>query len=154
MSLNQAQSLSLATTLQILEDRCAHMQALIAGDRHDGILLRTVPDIPADARPALLDELAALRSDIARLAAAFDLQIAPRSARQILVALLATNWQDLEDERPAKLGRYGRVDPAVTQPLDAGITRLIAHLRAMQSLLDGTATAATADGTENGRFNG
>ena len=33
MSLNQAQSLSLATTLRLLEDRCAQMHHLIAGDQ-------------------------------------------------------------------------------------------------------------------------
>jgi len=144
MPLNQAQSLSLATTLRLLEDRCAHMHRLIVGAEHGGVLLRTLQDIPADVRPALLDELTALRSDIARLAAAFQLDPAPRSAHRALVALLATNWQDLEDERPAKLQRYGPVDPVVTPLLDVGISQLIARLKTMQSLLDGNTTAEGA----------
>jgi hypothetical protein len=144
MPLNQAQSLSLATTLQLLEERCEHMHRLIAGAEHDGVLLHTLQDIPADARPALLDELTALRSDIAHLTTIFHLDATPHSAHRILVALLATNWQDLEDERPTKLGRYGPVDPAVTPALDAGITQLIARIKVMESLLDGNTMAESA----------
>ena len=134
---NNAQSLSLATTLRLLEERCDQMQRLLVGAEHAGVLLRTVRDIPADTRSALVDQLAAVRAEIAHLAARFQLAIAPRSARQALAALLATGWQDLEDERPDKLRRYGPVDPAVIPALDASVSQLIWHIQTMQALLAG-----------------
>lgn len=140
MSLNAAQALSLATTLRALEEQCAQMQRLLARDTPEGALLRTVQDIPAEVQPALLDQLAALRTEIARVAATFHLTAEPRSARQTMAALLATGWQHLEDERPAKLRRYGPVDPAAVPALDAGVGQLITRIQTMQSLLHGDTT--------------
>lgn len=136
MSLNQAQTLSLATTLRMVEERCAQMQRLITNDTHPGSLYQITQDIPADIQMALHDHLAALQSDIVRFAADFRLTVAPGSARQTLVALLAASWQDLEDERPGTLGRYGCVDPAVFPSLDAHVSQIIVRVQAMQSLLD------------------
>jgi hypothetical protein len=135
MPLNQSQALSLATTLGILEERCDQIQHLLATAPTCGALHHTARDIPADIQPALSDYLMQLRVEIARLTSAFHLGVAPHSATRILVALLATSWQDLEDVRPAKLGRYGPLDPAVIPSLDAGVAQLIALVQAMHSLL-------------------
>jgi hypothetical protein len=143
MPLNRAQALSLATTLSILEERCDHIEQLLAAVPTQGVLHQTVRDIPVDIYPALAAYLTQLRAEIARLAAAYQLDAAPHSATRILVALLATSWQDLEDVRPAKLGRYGPLDPALTPSLDAEVTQVIALIQAMQSLL--------SEHTTNGR---
>jgi hypothetical protein len=87
------------------------------------------------SKPALFEYLTLLRVEIARLAAAFQFGVTPHSATRTLVALLATSWQDLEDVRPAKLGRYGPLDPAITPSLDAGVSQLITLVQAIQSLL-------------------
>jgi hypothetical protein len=135
MPLNRAQALSLATTLSILEERCDQIEQLLAAVRTQGVLHHTVRDIPVDTHPALSAYLTQLRAEIARLAAAYHLDVAPHSATRILVALLATSWQDLEDVRPAKLGRYGPLDPALTPSLDAEVTQVIALVQTMQSLV-------------------
>ena len=135
MPLNQSQALSLATTLSILEERCDQIEHLLAAAPTRGVLHHTVPDIPADIHPAQSDYLTQLRAEIARLTATFHLGVAPHSATRILVALLATSWQDLEDVRPAKLGRYGPLDPALTPWLDAEVTQVITLVQAMQALL-------------------
>ncbi len=143
MPLNRAQALSLATTLSILEERCDQIEQLLAAVPTPGVLHHTVRDIPVDTHPALSAYLTQLRAEIARLAAAYHLDAAPHSATRILVALLATSWQDLEDVRPAKLGRYGPLDPALTPSLDAEVTQVITLIQAMQSLL--------SEHTTNGR---
>jgi hypothetical protein len=143
MPLNRAQALSLATTLSILEERCDQIEQLLATAPTQGVLHQTVRDIPVDTHVALSAYLTRLRAEVARLAAAYQLDAAPQSARRILVALLATSWQDLEDVRPAKLGRYGPLDPALTPALDAEVTQVITLVQAMQSLL--------SEHTTNGR---
>jgi hypothetical protein len=143
MPLNQAQALSLTTTLRMLEERCDQIERLLAGNGEQGALHQTMLDIPEDIQPAFRADLARLRAQIARLAAEFHLGAEPRSARRALVALLASSWQDLEDARPAKLGRYGSLDPAVAPFLEAGVSELIALVQAMQSLL--------SENTTNGR---
>jgi hypothetical protein len=140
MPLNQAQALSLATTLRMLEERCDQIEHLLADNGQRGVLHQTMRDIPEDIQPALRANLVMLRAQIARLAAEFHLGAEPRSARRMLVALLASSWQDLEDARPAKLGRYGPLDPAVTPSLDARVAALIALVQAMQSLLSENTT--------------
>src|SRR5438067_10023666 len=135
MSLNAAQALSLATSLRVLEERCDQMQRLVAGAVHDGALHRIIQDIPVDTRWVLRDHLASLRGDIAQMAADFQLTGGPQSARQMLVALLAASWQDLEDERPAKLRRYGPVDAAVIPSLDVSVSQIIACIKEIQILL-------------------
>ena len=140
MPLNQAQALSLATTLRMLEERCDQIEHLLADSGERGALHHTEQDIPETIQPALRGNLVMLRAQVARLAAEFHLGAEPRSARRTLVALLASSWQELEDARPAKLGRYGPLDPAVAPSLDAGIAELIALVQAMQSLLSENTT--------------
>jgi hypothetical protein len=144
MPLNQSQALSLATTLSILEERCDQIEHLLTAAPTRGVLHHTVRDIPVDTHPALSAYLTQLRAEIARLAAAYQLDAAPHSATRILVALLATSWQDLEDVRSAKLIRYGALDPAVVPPLDTGVAELITLIQGMQSLL--------SEHTTNGRM--
>lgn len=144
MPLNQAQALSLSTTLRMLEERCDEIARLLVGSGEPGMLHYTLLDIPADIQPALYANLVMLRAQIARLASEFHLRAEPRSARRTLIALLASSWQDLEDARPAKLGRYGPLDPAVAPSLEAGMAELIALVQGMQSLL--------SENTMNGRI--
>jgi len=143
MPLNHAQALSLATTLGLLEERCDEIERLLAARSNHGVLHQTLRDIPQDTHPELRVNLVRLRAEIARLAAEFQLGVEANSASRRLVALLTSSWQDLEDVRPAKLGRYGPLDPAVAPSLDAGVERLISLVLAMQSLL--------SENTTNGR---
>ena len=144
MPLNRAQALSLATTLGLLEEHCDEIERLLAARSNYGVLHQTLRDIPQDTHPELRANLVRLRAEIARLAAEFQLGVEPNSAQRRLVALLASSWQDLEDVRPAKLGRYGPLDPAVAPSLDAGVDTLISLVHDMQSLL--------SENTTNGRI--
>jgi len=132
MPLNEAQIRALTATLQILEERCHQMRRLISDSAADGILYQVVDDIPANARDRLLSNLAAIEAVVARLAAEYQLNAPPRSARQILVALLSSSWEHLEDTRPAKLRRYGPVDPQAAAPLNAELSRLLALMDTMR----------------------
>jgi hypothetical protein len=131
MSLNEAQVRAVAVTLQVLEERCAQMRRLISNPAYDGALHQVVDDIPPAARGALLHQITAIEAMIARLAAEFQISASPHSARQMLVALLSSSWEHLEDTRPAKLRRYGPVDPVIATPLDAELARLVALITAM-----------------------
>jgi hypothetical protein len=131
MPLNDAQARAVAVTLRVLEERCGQMRWLLSGTANGGALHQLVDDIPADARALLLQEIMALEAAIARVAAEFQLTGERRSLRRMLVGLLASSWEHLEDARPAKLGRYGPVDPQVVAPLDAGLARVIALINAM-----------------------
>jgi hypothetical protein len=132
MALNEAQSRSLATTLQILEERCQEMRRLLNDLLDDGMLYQVVQDIPATLRKSLLADVAAIEAMIARLAADYRLSVPAHSARQRLVALLSSSAEHLLDTRPSKLRRYGPVDPEVVAPLDAELSRLLALIDTMR----------------------
>jgi hypothetical protein len=131
MSLNEAQVRAVAVALQVLEERCALMRQLISNPAHEGALHQVVDDIPPAARGVLLHQITAIEALIAHLAAEFQLSASPHSARQMLVALLSSSWEHLEDTWPAKLRRYGPVDPVIAAPLDAKLARLSALISAM-----------------------
>ena len=133
MPLNEAQARTIAVTLQILEERCDQMRQVINKGARDGALHRVLDDIPPDARAALLHQITTIEAAIARLAAVFDLSVPPRSARRVLAGLLASSWENLEDTRPAKLGRYGPLDPQIVAPLEAELGGLIATITIMRA---------------------
>lgn len=134
MALNQAQRIALRTTLRLLEERCDTVLALLDAPMHPHALLAVTLDLSVEDQRELRRQIGQMRAAIARLAATYGLTPEPRSLRQEMAALLATSWSDLEDTRPAKLRRYGAVDPALVAPLDGAVEALIAQLDAMRAI--------------------
>jgi hypothetical protein len=136
MALNAAQRNALAATLQLLEERCDQIDALLRHAQGGQALQQVAADVPVSAAHALAAGLAGLRGEIARLAVAYGLATEPRSAARTIDALLATSWAELEDIRPAKLRAYGQVDPASAARLEADIAQVLARIRALRALLN------------------
>lgn len=134
MALNQAQRIALRTTLQLLEERCSAVLALLDVPAHPQALLHVTLDLSAENQRELQRQIVQIRSAIAQLAAAYALTPEERSLRQEIAAFLAASWSDLEDTRPAKLRRYGAVDPALVAPLDAAIEQLMGNLDALRAI--------------------
>lgn len=144
MPLNQAQTNALTTTLRMLEERCDQVEALLGDDRQQHRLIQIEHDVPPDVQRAVRAELRQVRAGIAQLAAMYQLHARPQSAWRAIDALLVTSWTDLEDTRPAKLRRYGPVDPAVIAHLDAPLEQLMTHIERMRALGNAITTSETA----------
>lgn len=134
MALNQAQRIALHTTLRLLEERCATVLGLLDAPAHPRALVAVTLDLSIESRRELRAQVAQTRSLIAQLAETYQLGPEERSLRQEIAALMAASWSDLEDTRPAKLRRYGPVDPALIIPLDAAIEQLIGNLAILRAI--------------------
>src|SRR6266567_3296763 len=134
MGLNEYQARSIAVVLRALEEAIGIAPPQDRGQR---ILHEVEPDL-TPAEQERLEELADdARMIVRRLAERFRLERDSVSLRQTLRARLATTWANLEDVRPAKLKRYGRVDPSLDQTLGPEIAELIRIVLGMEAVLDG-----------------
>ena len=70
---------------------------------------------------------------------AWGLEPVTRDGRRVMAAALALAWEGLEDIRPARLGRYGPVDPALTATLEPALADLIARTLALLRAAEGRA---------------
>jgi hypothetical protein len=135
--LNATQSTALAVTLRNLERALLDVEALCSDDRAEqlGILLRMTNPLTQAQRAGLAAQLAEARRTLALLATRFALpsqsEDQARSARSKLVIA----WATLEDIKSYKLGRYGKVSPALEEDLDPQIDKLIGVVTAMERIL-------------------
>ncbi len=123
---------AVATTLRLVEQALFLIEDLAAGDQI-GAIVATRTDLDAERRARIEEIIQAARGEIAALAQTFGLPHHERDGRQIIQGHLSELWADLEDTRPAKLGRYGAVDPALVPLLDPPIVRLIACIEAIRA---------------------
>jgi diadenosine tetraphosphate (Ap4A) HIT family hydrolase len=134
VGLNEYQARSVAVVLRALED--AIEIAPLRGDARR--MLRTTEQDLTPAELVRLEELAdAARMIVRRLAVRFDLEQDSVPLRRTLRARIATTWANLEDIQPAKLKRYGSVDPGLELSLGPEVTELIQIVLAMEAVLDG-----------------
>jgi hypothetical protein len=151
MPLNQAQINALTTTLRMLEERCDQIDAMLADQPPRRTLVQLEQDVTPDVRHAVRAELVQVRAAIAQIVAVYQLHAVTQSAWRAIDALLVTSWIDLEDSRPAKLKRYGAVDPEVVAQLDALLEQLMARLEWIRALgntmtVNGPASDGLGDG--------
>lgn len=133
MSLNQPQRNALATNLQQLERSLNEIERLLDSPP-TGVTYTTEVDFGPGTARQIRERCRDLRSQIADIAAAFELPQRRWDGRRIIVAEMSVAWADLEDMRPAKLRRYGTVDPALNETLAPRLERLIELVLTIQEL--------------------
>ncbi len=133
MSLNQPQRNALATNLQQLERSLNEIERLLDSPPAGVTYTTEVGLGPATARQ-IRERCRDLRSQIAEIAATFELPQRRWDGRRIIVAEMSVAWADLEDMRPPKLRRYGAVDPTLNETLAPRLERLIELVLAVQEL--------------------
>lgn len=137
MGLNVDQQRVLAAHLRHLERSVEEMEALLEGP-HEAVLERTVVLFSAEQCAAFRTSAAAIRREIAAIAAAFALPVVQRDGGRIVDAAVASAMVGLEEVRPARLAGYGPVDTGAVAPLDAALDRLGALLAAIRIANEGT----------------
>jgi len=90
----------------------------------NGRLTRQRPMTP-ELSAQLARQIEALLAEIAVVAETFELQPQVEDVGQAALAEMTVAWADLHDLDPGKLGRYGVVDPALTETLAPHVQRLI-----------------------------
>jgi hypothetical protein len=130
LRLSEAHERSVTTALMLLEQDLFLVASLVAADQV-GIVVSTRTRLDARQREHMQRLIEEIRAEIAALAATFSLPHHVRDGRRIISGHLSERWADLGDTRPAKLGRYGRLDPALAAALDPPITRLTELVAAM-----------------------
>lgn len=133
MGLNEAQRRSVTVTLEQLEQHLAQIDRLLFHP-DDGRMERSTLDLSPEHQEQLRHLVAATRAQVVAIADAYTLPTREISIRQHLAGILAVSWSDLEDVRPAKLSRYGPVDPALVEAFDAAVDEVISGVLAMLRL--------------------
>ncbi len=133
--LNPAQRSALSTTLMQLEQTVAEMECLLDGPQQ-GITYATDVDWGEATIRSLRGLCLAARGHIQELVKLFDLPVHRLYGRRVVVGVMSVSWNNLEDVRPARLRRYGEVDPALGQtlePLLELLIRVVLELRQLAS---------------------
>ncbi len=134
--LNAAQAQSLRISLQTLEERLRRADAWLAGMEEAGVLyhraLALAPQQRAEARTHIAEALAL----VAALAHTFATEREIENVASQIRAEMSASWVDLCDTRASKLRRYGEVNPALAEILDAPLERLAALALRIAALMD------------------
>jgi hypothetical protein len=133
MSLNQPQRNALATNLQQLERALNEIERLLDSPP-TGVTYTTEVDFGPATIQRLRETCRDTRSQIAEIAAAFELPQHRWDGRRMIVAQMSVARIDLEDMRPPKLQRYGTVDPTLNETLAPRLERLIDLVLAIREL--------------------
>jgi len=131
--LNWLQRTALAVTLEQLERSVDEIERTL-DDAPAGATYVVVLDLEPSAVRQIREQCAAVRRQIADIAAAFALPQRQSNVRQMIVAEMSNAWAHLEDLRPSKLQRYGSVDPILGETLTPRLERLIRLVLAVEEL--------------------
>jgi len=99
-----------------------------------GITYTTEVDFSPTTIQQIREQCRDMRRQITEMVAVFELPPHHQNGRRVIVAEMSIIWTYLEDMRPSKLRRYGAVDPALSETLPPRLERLIASVRAVQTL--------------------
>jgi len=136
MGLNPAQRSSVTIALRVTEQTLTNLIRQ-AGRNETGILYQSSLPLSNAEREEMQALVNAARQEIAALVERLRLETTREDGRRAAVAHLSYVWTILEDIRPAKLKRYGEVDPDLHESLGPGLDRLIALMSALEHLLAG-----------------
>jgi len=139
--LNESQRRGLTVALRALERDVAEVERLVLHPPRLA-LRRHAADLTDEEVRAILDLAGRLRTEIAALAAQFELEPEVVSTRRTIAGRFSLEWSALEGTRPDKLRRYGRVDPALEAALGPGLDRPISLTREVFALAERPAPTA------------
>lgn len=131
--LNWLQRTALGVTLEQLERSVDAIERMLDG-APAGITYTMALDLEPATLRQIREQCAAVRRQIADIAAAFALPPRQSNVRQMIVAEMSNAWAHLEDLRPSKLQRYGSVDPILNETLAPRLERLIHLVLAIDEL--------------------
>jgi len=134
MGLNPAQRNSVTIALRVMEQTLANLTRQ-AGRSETGILYQSSLPLSNGERDQMQTLVEAARREIAALAERLQLEATKEDGRCSAAAHLSDAWTMPEDIRPAKLSRYGKVDPDLLESLEPGLDRLITLSLALERLL-------------------
>ena len=134
MSLNSAQTESLAVVLRRLEHALLQLRQNLRRPPEPGWLTHYTPIAP-EIGARLEARIEPMLAEIERLADAFDLQPEAVDLQRQAASEMVVAWADLTDTLSPKLRRYGPVDPALAQSLDPHLRALIQQTSEIGQLL-------------------
>jgi hypothetical protein len=124
MNLTDNQRRHLAIYLAQVEDAVESVERLATTPAGERALRIDRRDLPDDFGPASRDELANVRTGLAEMARALQLEPLERSRAQEALGLLTIAMVQLEDAGSRGLRGYGEVDPDAPAVLDPALARL------------------------------
>lgn len=122
--LNSFQRRALNSTLVHLEQQLLRLEQ-VAQDKDERVLLRSSGSFSPDEQARLRESFRQIRQHLQRFATEYALPGAEEDVRSVLLGTVTILWSDLEDLRPARLDRYGAVDPTLEETLGPRIEALI-----------------------------
>ena len=134
MLLNEAQKRSLSTSLRLLEERIHFIELLLSHGSYHGILLNLEVDLNNGKIKELQTLLLKIRNDLKEFKRCFDLKEKTLTLNSVLNSTATYFWTVIEDERPKKLKRYGRVHSSLSKVLSPLLDELISNLIELASV--------------------
>ena len=123
--LNEAQQRAVTVRLRALEQMMLDFERRVDADE-EGILLRVQTRVTQEQRLAFQSLFGQIRAEIRRVADEFQLETETQDGVRALWADASELWADLIDVEPAKLRRYGEVEPELQTTLGPHIAWLVA----------------------------
>jgi hypothetical protein len=121
----------LTSDLLIIEERLHQMRQELqqTGEEPDAVLQSTINDIDPETRTRVIDIAKSMLDEIGQIKELYALEVAHKSLRWHITAMLSEIWSILEDLKPEKVSRaFGQIPDDVQQVWRLHISRLSAML--------------------------
>jgi len=129
--LNDFQKNSLSVSLRLLEKRILLLESLLESGEKEGALYRFRVDLNEAEIERFREKIAFIRQLVLAIMEKFRLEPSEDYFSRHLKGLSSYFITVFEDEKAAKLRRYGKVSPGLPRELDPLIEELLAHIRSL-----------------------
>ncbi len=133
--LNAAQRKSLSIALKMIEERLFLFRLLWEQGTYSGILFRFQVDVSPQQRRAFDAISRRILKHLSDLKQRFGLSEVSEKLSDQIMSSSTYLWTVLEDEKAAKLKRYGSVDEALKRNLDPALQCIIDDLNELTGLI-------------------
>jgi hypothetical protein len=123
--MNQAQRTSVFVALRTFEQYLRQLDHWLHGLEEDGILYRYKLDLLPEKRALMQQKIDRGLALVEELAQALQLEPEVIDLAGAVRGQMSESWANLIDSRAARLRRYGKVNPGLSQPLDPILDHLI-----------------------------
>ncbi len=149
-SISYSHKMAIEATLRLVERDLRRIQeTLERGNREkEAIMYLTKWDIRDSARPKILEAIAAMLEEIARMKVEFELEATQDTAGSHIRGSLAEIWVAIEELRPEALKGFGRLSEPSRKEIAANVLRL---LRSYDELSDALHDSRTREDSVESR---
>ena len=133
--LNPAQKRSLTVALRLLEERLNEIEAILAGEKNEGILFSIENDLSSQQTEGLRVVFEEIRKRIVRAKMQFALTAESEKLSQIVAGSTSYFWSILADKTARKMSRYGTVSSHLSRVLDPIVLELDGLLNEIRNIL-------------------